>query len=216
MTGTPGAVRVDVVSDVVCPWCAIGWAQLARAAEETGVALDVRWRPFQLNPDMGPEGESHRAHVARKYGMSDAQVDAGRARMSALGAEVGFDFDWWDGLTTVNTLRAHRLLRWAEPQGRAHALKLALLAAHFQRRLRVDDPETLAEIASGVDLDRDGVAALLSGEDLAAETRAEAEWWRARGVDGVPTMIFAGRHAAVGAQGVDAYARLLRQLSAGK
>jgi predicted DsbA family dithiol-disulfide isomerase len=213
MTGA-APVRVDVVSDVVCPWCAIGWAQLARAAEQTGVALDVRWRPFQLNPDMGPEGENHRAHVARKYGMTDEQVDAGRARMSALGAEVGFDFDWWDGLTTVNTLAAHRLLRWAEPQGRAHALKLLLLSAHFQRRLRVDDPATLAALAAEAGLDGATAAALLAGDDLAEETRAEAAWWRSRGVDGVPTMIFAGREAAAGAQGVAGYAALLRRAMA--
>jgi predicted DsbA family dithiol-disulfide isomerase len=214
MTGA-GALRVDIVSDVVCPWCAIGWAQLARAAEGAGLTLDVGWRPFQLNPDMGPQGENHRAHVARKYGMTAEQVDAGRARMSALGAEAGFVFDWWDGLTTVNTLAAHRLLRWAEPQGRAHALALALLSAHFSRRMRVDDPATLAALAGEAGLDPDAAATLLTTDALAEETRAEAEAWRARGVDGVPTMIFDRRHAVSGAQGIEGYARILSALRPG-
>lgn len=208
------AIRVDIVSDVVCPWCAIGWGQLARAADETGARLDVRWRPFQLNPDMGPDGEVHADHVARKYGMTPAQVAEGRARMTALGAEVGFRFDWRPGLRTVNTLRAHRLLAWAEPQGAAHALKQRLLADHFTEGRRVDDPETLADAAAAVGLDRAAALAFAKGDALTDDVLAEAARWRRAGVDGVPSMVFLGRHLVVGAQGAAAYARLLRQLAA--
>lgn len=206
-------IRVDIVSDVVCPWCVVGWRQLARAAAEVGVAVQPRWRPFQLNPHVGAAGENLRAHLMGKYGMTRDQSEANRRRLSALGAEVGFAFDWFEAMTTQNTFSAHRLLHWAGEQGRDHALKQALFAVYFQRRGDVNDPATLAAAAAEVGLDATGAAAVLAEDRYAPEVRAEMDFWRRQGIDGVPAMVFERRHLVQGAQGVAAFARILTRLS---
>ncbi len=206
-------IRVDIVSDVVCPWCVVGWRQLARAAADTGVALDPHWRPFQLNPQTPEAGTNLRAHLMAKYGMTRAQSEANRQRLSAIAAEVGFAFDWFDEMTTQNTLRAHQLLHWAEALGRGHALKQELFAVYFTRRGDVNDPDTLAAAAAAAGLDPAEAAAVLAEDRHADAVRAEMDYWRRQGVDGVPAMIFERRHLVSGAQGVETFARILTHLS---
>ncbi|WP_370161434.1 DsbA family oxidoreductase, partial [Limimaricola soesokkakensis] len=127
-------IRVDIVSDVVCPWCVIGYSQLARAAEEIGIAIEIHWHPFELNPQMAEEGENLREHLAAKYGTSPEDSVKARARLTEMGAALGFTFDYADDMRMVNTFRAHRLIDWATEQGRGHEMNLALFEAFFTRR----------------------------------------------------------------------------------
>ena len=138
-------MRVDIVSDVVCPWCAVGYFQLAEAARQTGMTLDVHWHPFQLNPHMPEEGQNLREHLAAKYGTTPEASVAARERLTRMGAELGFTFAYADDMRTYNTFRAHQLLHWAATLGRQHELKMALFTAFFTRRENVGDPVVLAD-----------------------------------------------------------------------
>lgn len=205
-------IPVEIVSDVVCPWCVIGYRQLATAAERLGRALDIRWRPFELNPDMEPEGENLRDHIVGKYGTKPEESGPARAKLTALGAELGFRFDYFDEMRMWNTFAAHQLLHWADRQGRGHDLKQALFAAYFSDRRNVSDPAVLAEAAGAIGLDRAEAAAVLADGRFADAVRQEQRFWLNQGVQGVPAMIFDRRFLAVGARGVDGYAELLKRL----
>ena len=134
MTMGERPLRIDIVSDVVCPWCIIGYKQLEKALTETGIAADIHWHPFELNPHMANEGENLRAHLAAKYGTTLEDSVKARARLKALGAELGFAFNYTDDMRMHNTSRAHQILYWANELGRMHDLKLALFEAFFTHR----------------------------------------------------------------------------------
>ena len=155
---------MDIVSDVVCPWCIIGYKQLMKALAALPGQFDVtlRWHPFELNPRMPEDGQDLREHLAQKYGTSPAQSQAARARLTALGASLGFTFDYFDGMRMVNTFRAHQLLHWAGEQGRQTELKLALFEAFFSRREDVNDPGVLVAVAARAGLDSAQARAVLS------------------------------------------------------
>lgn len=206
-------LQIDIVSDVVCPWCLIGYRQLARALAASGTAHEIRWHPFELNPAMPPEGQNLREHLAEKYGTTPEQSDASRRQITALGAELGFAFRFDDDMRMHNTFNAHQLLHWADPHGRQHALEEALFAAHFTDRRDLSDPAVLADIAAGVGLDRDEAAAVLADQRFAAAVREAEGHWQAQGIQAVPAIIFNRRYVVSGAQGVDNYTRILEQLA---
>lgn len=210
------AIRVDIVSDVVCPWCVIGYRQLAKAAEQTGADLDVRWHPFELNPQMASEGENLREHLAAKYGTTPEGSRRARARLTEMGAALGFEFNYADDMRMVNTFRAHQLIEWAEERGRAHDVKLALFEAFFTRRENVSDIEVLIGVVASLGLNGDTVRSALEQGALAGAVRSKQKFWIEQGVHGVPAMVFEHRHLMTGAQGEDAYARNLEQLAAAK
>ena len=205
-------VLVDIVSDVVCPWCFIGYHQLAKAAEDTGIAIEVHWHPFELNPHMAEEGENLREHLAAKYGTTPEGSREARARLTALGASLGFSFAYTDDMRMWNTFRAHQLIDWAGERGRAHAANLALFEAFFTRRENVSDPAVLADVAVAVGLEREAARAVLERGERAEAVREKERFWTSRGVTGVPAMIFAREHLVSGAQGEESYARILRHL----
>ena len=207
-------MRVDIVSDVVCPWCAVGYNQLAAAARAEGVDLDVHWHPFQLNAHVGPEGENLRDHLAKKYGQTPEQSVAARTRLSELGAEVGFTFVFNEDTRTWNTFDAHRLIGWADQYGKGHAMKLALLKANFTDNRNVSDIDVLVEAAQSVGLDGQAARSMLESDAHRQELQAAMDFWRARGISGVPSIIFLGKHLVTGAQGVDTYRSILQQLGA--
>ena len=124
-------LRIDIVSDVVCPWCVVGYRQLAAALEKTNTDHEIHWHPFELNPNMPSEGQNMREHIMEKYGSSQAESEASRTRIAEAGSEVGFEFNFNDDLRMHNTFNLHQLLHWAEQQGRMHELKQALFIAHF-------------------------------------------------------------------------------------
>lgn len=206
-------LRIDLVSDVMCPWCIIGYRQLARALEATGTAHEIHWHPFELNPQMPPEGQDGFEHVAEKYGATRAQSLQSREQMTALGEELGFEFRWAEGFRMHNTFNAHQVLHWADTQNRKHDLKMALFSAHFTDRRNLSDDAVLADIASEIRLDRAEALAVLSDQRFANEVRQVENFWLKQGIQGVPAVIFDSQHLVTGAQGVENYTSILNQLT---
>ncbi len=191
-----------------------GLPQLAKAVRETGIEVDIHWHPFELNPQMVPEGENLRAHLAAKYGTTPEGSRQARARLTEMGAALGFTFNYADDMRMYNTFRAHQLIDWAEEQGKAHEVKLALFAAFFSRREDVSSVDVLASVAAGAGLDGDAARAMLDSGERAEQVRERGQFWTSRGVRGVPAMIFERQHLVSGAQGEENYAGILRQLKA--
>jgi len=206
-------LRIDIVSDVMCPWCIIGYRQLAQALDQAGTQAEIHWHPFELNPDMPPEGQNLRAHIIEKYGSTPEQSEQNRRQMSNLGAELGFEFNFTDDSRMHNTFNAHQLLHWAGTQGRQHDLKMALFSAHFTDQRDLSDPKVLADIAAGIGLDGDAALEVLQDQRYADEVRAHQQFWLQQGVRGVPAMVFDRKHLVTGAQGADNYARVLAHLA---
>jgi predicted DsbA family dithiol-disulfide isomerase len=209
-------LQVDIVSDVVCPWCIIGYKQLMKALAALPGQFDVtlHWHPFELNPHMPEAGQDLREHIAQKYGSSAQQSQSARARLSALGESLGFTFDYFDGMRMVNTFRAHQLLHWAAGQGLQTQLKLALFEAFFSRRENVNDPALLAEVAGRVGLDSAQASAVLSDARYATAVREEQQYWLERDVHAVPTFYFQQQYLVPGAQEAETFVRLLERIRA--
>lgn len=207
-------IRVDIVSDVVCPWCIVGYRQLMKASEATGIPVETFWHPFELNPDMEAEGENLRDHIMRKYGSSAEQSQAARERLASVGDDLDFDFQWNEDSRIYNTFAAHQLLHWASASGQAQTLKLALFDAYFTQGRDVSDPEVLIEVAAAIGLDAKDAKAVLQDQRYAETVRQKEQFWTSRGVSGVPTMVFDAKQATSGAQGVDTFARLLKHIAA--
>ncbi len=207
-------MRIDIVSDVVCPWCIIGYRQLARALADRKLEPEIHWHPFQLNPHISEEGQNLREHLAAKYGTTPEASIAARERLTRMGAELGFTFAYTDDMRTYNTFRAHQLLHWAGTLGREHELKMALFAAFFTRRENVGDPAVLADVAAGIGLDRAEALAVLEDGRYADAVRQEMQFWVEQGIQGVPAIVFERRHLVSGAQGVERFGAILDQLTA--
>jgi len=216
-------VAVDIWSDVMCPWCAVGYTQFAKAVEGLGgeIEVEVRWMPFELNPDLPPEGKEQARHLAEVYGRSAEEVAAMRAQMQATAARAGFSMDYaGEGeeppAMMWNTFEAHKLLRWAladqGPEAQTR-LKLALLRAHFQQRRNVGDREVLLEIAEAEGFDRVSAAEALADEALAIATRVEEQRGRQAGITSVPSFVVDGKYLIQGAREPEDYAHMLRQVA---
>ncbi len=205
-------IQVDIVSDVMCPWCIVGFKQFEQALGKVGAGAYIRWHPFELNPDMAPEGQNLGEHITEKYGSTPEQSAQARERLTALGQELGFAFNFSDESRIVNTFAAHQLLGWAQTQGLQHPLKMALFDAHFTQGLNVSNVETLLDVAASVGLDRSAAAEVLTSQSHAEETRAHQQFWTSKGVSGVPSMVFDGRYMLTGAQGADTYAQMLMKV----
>lgn len=206
-------LRIDIVSDVMCPWCVIGYHQLARALKDSGTAHDIHWHPFELNPQMPAEGQNLREHIIEKYGTTPEQSAQSREQMTAIGRDLGIDFRFADDMRMHNTFDAHQLLHWARGQGRMHDLKQALFAAHFTDRRNLSDSAVLADVAGEIGLDRDEALAVLQDQRHAEEVRAHEAFWLKQGIQGVPAVIFDSQHLVTGAQGVENYTDILSQLA---
>ncbi len=202
-------INIDIVSDVMCPWCIIGWKQLEHALKATGHGATLRWHPFELNPDMPPEGQNLRDHLVAKYGTTEDQSAQTRAKMTALGAELGFAFNFTDDMRMVNSFRAHQMIDWAGTLGQQHAMEMALFAAHFTEGRDVNDTGVLCDLAEQVGLDRDAAAQVLAEARHADSVRAKQQFWTDQGITGVPAMVFQQQYLVTGAQGVETYAQLL-------
>ena len=213
-------LSVDIVSDVMCPWCIIGWLKFEKvmAHFEGRLAFRVQWHPFELNPDMPPEGEDAAAHVMRKYGISADQSRANSGRLADIARELGFAFNRGPGFRMRNSFDANRLLTWAgaleEPEqaaatGVQTALKLALFRAHFTDNRDVSDHAVLTDIAASVGLDRVRAAAILARDDYGEMVRVEEAYWADQNVTGVPAFILGGRMMVPGAQDPEVFIRVI-------
>lgn len=206
-------LRIDIISDVMCPWCIIGYRQLAQALDAAGTQHDIHWHPFELNPQMPPQGQNTREHIIEKYGSTPEQSEQSRQQMKALGDSLGFEFAWSEDSQMHNTFNTHQLLHWADTQGRMHELKLALFTAHFTDQRNLSDDTVLADIAAGIGLDRAKAAAVLDDQRFANEVRSAQSFWQQQGITGVPAVVFDRKHLVTGAQGVDNYTNILTQLA---
>jgi len=214
----PTRLRIDFVSDVVCPWCAIGLVSLEQALERTRGAIeaDIHVQPFELNPQLGAGGEDIVEHLQKKYGMTAAQVAANQESIRQRGAALGFNFDMQRRLRTYNTFDAHRLLQWAGEEGRQRELKHALLRAYFSDGRDVSDRDTLVDIAVSVGLPAERARAILDSDAYADEVRAAERFFQQHGIHAVPAVIIERRHLVSGGQPVEVFEQALRQIAAAK
>ena len=206
-------LRIDIISDVMCPWCIVGYRQLSAALEATGTAHEIHWHPFELNPDMPPEGQNLREHIIQKYGSSLEESEQSRQHLKTLGSDLGIDFQFSDGSRMHNTFNTHQLLHWANTQERMHDLKQALFIAHFTNARDLSDNAVLADIAGEIGLDRTEAFAVLDDQRYASQIRQEENFWTKQGIRGVPAVVFDRQHLVTGAQGVDNFTSILKQLA---
>lgn len=210
-------LRIDFVSDIVCPWCAIGLAALEQALQRTAgeVHAEIHFQPFELNPQMPAEGEDITEHLQRKYGLSEAQLVENQERIRERGAELGFTFGMGARTRTWNTFDAHRLLHWAglEGEGKQAALKHALLGAYFTDGKNVSDHATLLDLVKSVGLSVERASAILSSDEFAADVRADEQRYQRNGINAVPAVIINQRHLISGGQPVEVFERALRQIA---
>ena len=213
-------LRIDFVSDVVCPWCAVGLASLEQALQrlQGEVEAEIHFQPFELDPNMPAGGMDVAANLKRKYGMSDAQLAENQERIRARGAELGFTFDFNARSRTWNTFDAHRLLHWAalEAPQRQLSLKRALLVANFSEGRDIGNHEVLAEVAAGVGMDAARAREVLASGAFANEVREAEEFFRRNGINSVPAVIIEKKHLVSGGQPPEVFERALRQIAAAK
>jgi predicted DsbA family dithiol-disulfide isomerase len=210
-------MRIDFVSDVACPWCAVGLNALERALEQIGAAIPVElhFQPFELNPTMAAEGADADAYLKAKYGMSDAQLAHNRGVIRERGAAVGFVFG--DRARVWNTFDAHRMLHWAALEGHAgsqRALKHALLQAYHGDGRNPGAHDVLLELAARVGLDMQRSREVLQGGAYADEVRAAERFWQQAGISSVPAVVIDERHLIAGGQPPEVFEQALRQIAA--
>jgi predicted DsbA family dithiol-disulfide isomerase len=210
----PKRLDIAFISDVACPWCAIGLASLDRALErlQGTVEAAVHIEPFELNPDMAAEGVRVAPYLMRKYGRTAEQLAEAQARIRERGAAVGFPFGAREHVW--NTFDAHRVLHWAGLEGRAVQLERALLRAYHAEGRNPAASDVLMELANEVGLDSTRVKSILEGDEFAAEVRERERHWLERGVSGVPYVVVNGAYAIEGAQPPEAFEQALRQIAA--
>ncbi len=208
-------MKIDFVSDVSCPWCVIGLKSLEAALTKLSgeVTADMHFQPFELNPQMGPGGEDIVEHISHKYGSTPEQIESSQEMIRARGADLGFPFDMSKRTRIYNTFDAHRLLHWAEGEGRQLALKEALFAAYFTQGLDPSDHGVLADVAQKVGLDPVRARQILASDEFADDVRAREQFYVNHGIHAVPAVIINGRHLIEGGQPVEIFERVLKQLA---
>jgi predicted DsbA family dithiol-disulfide isomerase len=204
-------VSIDIVSDVVCPWCIVGYKKLQQALLMLDeVNATVNFHPFELNPNMPKEGQNLREHIMEKYGASEAQSQQTREQLSDIGESLGFTFDYFDDMKMVNTFNAHQVLHLASLKGKKEALKLRLFAAFFSERKDISDEKVLVEEAVSIGLEKNEVQHALAQQTYAEEVRMQEQLWMQRGVQSVPTFVI-GNQGIAGAQSPEALAQFVRE-----
>jgi predicted DsbA family dithiol-disulfide isomerase len=208
-------MKIDLVSDVACPWCAVGLNALEEALRRIGpeVPVTLHFQPFELNPQMPPEGEDAVEHLSRKYGASPEQLAATRATLRQRGAEVGFQFG--ERPRVWNTFDAHRLLHWAGLEGKQRELKHALLKAYHTDAQNPGAPEVLLRLCGEVGLDVERARAILDSDEYGLQVRERQHYYQRAGIHSVPAVIIDDRHLITGGQPPETFERALRQLAAG-
>ena len=207
-------LKIDIISDVVCPWCTIGYKRLEKAITEMGVEdqIELEWQPFELNPHMPTEGENVQEHIANKYGASLEDQKRSQEHMLEVGAELGFTFDYFNDMKIVNTRDAHVLLDFAKEQGKQTELKMRLVTAFFSERKDVSDREILLQELRSIGLDTDMARTRLDDDNARYEVQSKEAYWQNVGVSSVPTMVFNNKSALTGAQPVSVYKQVLTEL----
>lgn len=210
------ALKIDFVSDVVCPWCAIGLAGLQTALERIGpqTHVDFTVHPFELNPDMPPAGQAQLEHITEKYGITAEQVHVNREQIRARAAAVGFTMNRDDASRIYNTFDAHRLLAWAKEKNAQVALKLVLLKAYFTDGKNIADRNVLAELVTQAGLDSAEAREVLASDRFAQEVKADEKRWAQHGINSVPAVIVNDRYLISGGQPPEVFEEQLRVILA--
>ncbi|MES2948937.1 MAG: DsbA family oxidoreductase [Pseudomonadota bacterium] len=218
---TTTTLKIDFVSDVSCPWCAVGLASLQTALDRVGpdVQVNITFQPFELNPNMVAEGEDTTEHLRNKYGSTPEQANVIRETIRARGAELGFTFNLDKRSRIYNTFDAHRLLHWAheeegEEGGHQLALKQALLKAYFTDGEDPSNHDVLLRVATAVGLDAERAKAILASDTYAAEVRAQEQFYLRQGINSVPAVVINDRHLISGGQPPEVFEQALRQIAA--
>jgi len=207
-------MKIDFVSDVACPWCVVGLLSLEEALRRVGpeLSVDLHFQPFELNPQMPPEGENAAEHLARKYGASPERLAQTREMLRQRGAELGFSFG--ERPRVWNTFDAHRLLHWAGLEGKQRELKHALLAAYHTHAQNPGAADVLLRLCAEVGLDVERARAILGSDEYTDAVRESERFYQEQGITAVPSVIIDDRHLIQGGQPPEAFERALRQLAA--
>jgi len=214
MNKQPITLCIDIVSDVVCPWCIIGFRRLQQAMDEVrdDMKFELRWHPFELNPKMPPGGQNLVEHLNEKYARSDEEARAARDNLTELGASLNFAFNYTDDMRVANTFKAHQLLHWAREQGAQTALELEFFEVYFTHRKNIDDIEVLVDAVARAGLDEAEAKAVLGDGRYRDTVRDEEQHWLNRGIHAVPAFIINEQYLISGAQDsgvfVDAFQRI--------
>ena len=212
-------LKIDFVSDIACPWCAVGLGALEQALEKLKgeVQAQLHFQPFELNPNMAPGGQDLSEHLTQKYGSTPEQQAQIRANISARGEEVGFKFNPGGRGRVYNTFNAHRLLHWAGvtgPEGSQHALKRALLASYQGRAEAVESNDVLLAVVASVGLDVAEAQSILSSDTYSQEVREIEQFYQQAGIHSVPAVIINDKHLISGGQPAAVFEQALRQIAA--
>jgi predicted DsbA family dithiol-disulfide isomerase len=210
------ALRIDFVSDISCPWCAIGLKSLEQALDRVkdSISAELHFQPFELNPDMAPEGQDINEHLAQKYGASPEQTAQTRQMIRERGAEVGFRFELAQRDRIYNTFDAHRLMHWAGLQGRQREMEHALFEAYFTKGENPGEHDVLCRVAGELGLDVAQARTILQDGSYADDVRATLRYLHGQGINSVPAVIVNQRHLITGGQPVEVFEQALRQIAA--
>jgi predicted DsbA family dithiol-disulfide isomerase len=208
-------IKIDFVSDVSCPWCAIGLQSLQAALQKLDAELEpsLTFQPFELNPQMVAEGEDITEHLNKKYGSTPEQAAAARENIRVRGEALGFTFNMDKRGRIYNTFNAHRLLHWAEGEGKQIELKKALLTAYFTDGENPSDAALLVRVAASVGLDAARAQAILDSDEFAEEVRAQERFYQQAGINSVPAIILNDQHLISGGQPPEVFEQELRQIA---
>lgn len=209
-------LKIEIVSDVSCPWCIIGYQSLTKALAKLAPdnTAKITWLPFELNPSMAAEGQHLGEHLQQKYGSTKEEVEQSRSMITGRGAELGFDFKFRDDGRIYNTFNAHRLLYWARKFDKQTALKLALFGLYFTEGGNPASHEDLLKAVAKAGLPSAEAIEILNSAAFATEVREEEAKHQALGIQSVPTFIINDRYKITGGQPVDTFVELLNKIAA--
>lgn len=209
-------IKIDIVSDVVCPWCTIGYKRLEKAIKQLGAEnkVDITWQPFELNPNMPAEGQNITEHIEEKYGSTAEQQKESQQNMTDIGENLGFKFDYFKEMRMVNTFDAHVLLEYAKDFGKQTELKMCLTTSFFSERKDVSKRDILKEALETVGLNAKEGLSKLDNESARKTITTKQNYWKSLGVNSVPTIVFNKKSAITGAQPIDTFKQILTELIA--
>jgi predicted DsbA family dithiol-disulfide isomerase len=207
--------KIDIVSDVMCPWCVVGYKNLETALGELKdeITAEITWHPFELNPDMPVEGQDLNQHLQQKYNLTEQQGDQNRKNMFEAGQRAGFTFNFDGKRIMINSFDLHRLLTWAREEGKQTELKLAFFEAHFTDLKYLNQEETVLDVVASVGLDKETARHILQSEKYAKEVSQEQNQFKQLGITSVPTFIINDKYALTGGQPSESFVEAFKQIS---
>jgi predicted DsbA family dithiol-disulfide isomerase len=208
-------LKIDIVSDISCPWCIIGFKALQTALKEIepDITANIEWQPFELNPQMPPEGQEITEHITQKYQISEQQAGQNREAIKQRGLSVGYEFGNRGGGRIYNTFDAHRLLYWAKTQDKQTELQLALFDLYFKDSGNPSDHEQLLETVKSVGLDVTEANKILGSDQFTADVRQLQQYYQGAGVQSVPAVIVNNKHLISGGQPTEVFQQALLKIA---